>query len=230
MSAGRVVVLGGATARTAEAVLRAFLGAGYRVVATARRPEAVRQTLARLPGGGAVEVVEADLLDPAGAARVVAVAQERFGRVDAMTTLASGGFQQRPFAETEPGRPAPAGRGQPVHDLQPVPGGAPGDAGQGRGAHRDRRRGERPRPRLRAGPVRGQQGGGGDADQRDRPRPQGAGDRRQLPGGGDDRHRRGAQTTWTRRACGRRRRWTSSPALLFLCSPQSSGINGRRWS
>jgi NADP-dependent 3-hydroxy acid dehydrogenase YdfG len=100
MSAGRVVVLGGATARTAEAVLRAFLGAGYRVVATARRPEAVRRTLARLPGAGAVEVVEADLLDPQGAARVVAVAQERFGRVDAMTTLASGGFQQRLFAET----------------------------------------------------------------------------------------------------------------------------------
>ena len=47
MSAGRVVVLGGATARTGEAVLRAFLGAGYRVVATARRPEALRETLAR---------------------------------------------------------------------------------------------------------------------------------------------------------------------------------------
>ena len=64
MSAGRVVVLGGATARTAGAVLRAFLDAGYRVVATARRPEAVRQTLARLPGGEGVEVVEADLHDP----------------------------------------------------------------------------------------------------------------------------------------------------------------------
>jgi NAD(P)-dependent dehydrogenase (short-subunit alcohol dehydrogenase family) len=100
MSAGRVVVLGGATARTAGAVLRAFLGAGYQVVATTRRPEAVRQTLARLPGGEAVEVVEADLHDPQAAARVVMVAQERFGRVDAMTTLASGGFQQRPFAET----------------------------------------------------------------------------------------------------------------------------------
>jgi NAD(P)-dependent dehydrogenase (short-subunit alcohol dehydrogenase family) len=100
MSAGRVVVLGGATARTAGAVLRAFLGAGYQVVATARRPEAVRQTLARLPAGEAVEVVEADLHDPQAAARVVMVAQERFGRVDAMTTLASGGFQQRPFAET----------------------------------------------------------------------------------------------------------------------------------
>jgi meso-butanediol dehydrogenase / (S,S)-butanediol dehydrogenase / diacetyl reductase len=103
---GRTVVLGGATARTGEAVLRAFLDAGYRVLATTRRPDVLRQTLARLAprggGGGAgeVEVVTADLLDPGAAERVVAVARERFGRVDAATTLASGGFQQRPFAET----------------------------------------------------------------------------------------------------------------------------------
>jgi NAD(P)-dependent dehydrogenase (short-subunit alcohol dehydrogenase family) len=102
---GRTVVLGGATARTGEAVLRAFLDAGYRVLATTRRPAVLRQTLARLaPGGGGgareVEVVTADLLDPGAAERVVAVARERFGRVDAATTLASGGFRQRPFAET----------------------------------------------------------------------------------------------------------------------------------
>jgi NAD(P)-dependent dehydrogenase (short-subunit alcohol dehydrogenase family) len=103
---GRTVVLGGATARTGEAVLRAFLDAGYRVLATTRRPDVLRQTLARLAarggGGGAgeVEVVTADLLDPGAAERAVAVARERFGRVDAATTLASGGFQQRPFAET----------------------------------------------------------------------------------------------------------------------------------
>ena len=36
MSDGRTVVLGGATARTGEAVLRAFLAAGYRVLATSR--------------------------------------------------------------------------------------------------------------------------------------------------------------------------------------------------
>lgn len=99
-TAGRVVVIGGATARTGEAVLRAFLGAGYRVAATARRPEVLRQTLARLPGGDGVEVIPADLLDPAAATRVVEVTRGRFGRVDALTTLASGGFQQRPFAET----------------------------------------------------------------------------------------------------------------------------------
>jgi NAD(P)-dependent dehydrogenase (short-subunit alcohol dehydrogenase family) len=98
---GRVVIVGGATARTGAAVLRAFLGAGYRVLATARRPDALAETLATLPGGEAVAVESADLLDPAGAVRVVDAARERFGRVDAMTTLTGSGFQQRPFAETD---------------------------------------------------------------------------------------------------------------------------------
>ncbi len=98
---GRTVIVGGATARTGAAVLRALLTAGYRVATTTRRPEELRQTLDQLPGREAVEVVQADLLDPGAAQQVVAVARGRFGRVDAMTTLASGGFQQRPFAETQ---------------------------------------------------------------------------------------------------------------------------------
>lgn len=101
MTDGRTVIVGGATARTGEAVLRTLLAAGYRVVATTRRPGQLRQTLDQLPGGEAVEVVQADLLDPGAAQHVVAIARERFGRLDAMTTLASAGFQQRPFAETQ---------------------------------------------------------------------------------------------------------------------------------
>ena len=76
MSDGRTVVLGGATARTGEAVLRAFLAAGYRVLATSRRPDALRETVDRVAGAAGdrarVEVAPADLLDPAGAERVVA--------------------------------------------------------------------------------------------------------------------------------------------------------------
>jgi NAD(P)-dependent dehydrogenase (short-subunit alcohol dehydrogenase family) len=100
MADTRSVIIAGATARTGEGVLRAFLAAGWGITATTRRPELLRAIQAALPGGDAVCAVEADLLDPAQAERVVAAARERFGRVDAATTLASGGFLQRPFAET----------------------------------------------------------------------------------------------------------------------------------
>ncbi|HEX2037857.1 MAG TPA: SDR family oxidoreductase [Chloroflexota bacterium] len=93
-------IVGGATARTGPAVLRTFLQAGYQVVATTRREAELRRYLAGLPGGDAVEVVSADLLDPAAAERVVGAALARFGQVDAVTVLAQGGFVQRPFAET----------------------------------------------------------------------------------------------------------------------------------
>jgi 3-oxoacyl-[acyl-carrier protein] reductase len=105
MSDGRTVVLGGATARTGEAVLRAFLAAGYRVLATSRRPEVLRETVDRVTAeagvpGSRVAVAAADLIEPAGAERVVAACRERFGRVDAATTLTSAGFRSRPAAES----------------------------------------------------------------------------------------------------------------------------------
>src|SRR5262249_52237732 len=99
-TAGRTVIVGGASARTGGAVLRAFLGAGYQVAATTRRPDALRATLAGLPGGDGGVVVEADLLEPAARDRGGAVAPERLGPGDALAVLASGGFQQTPFAET----------------------------------------------------------------------------------------------------------------------------------
>jgi NAD(P)-dependent dehydrogenase (short-subunit alcohol dehydrogenase family) len=101
MATQRTAIIAGATARTGEAVLRTFLAAGYGVAATTRRAEQLRALLAGLPGGEAVEVVEADLLDPAQAERAVAAARARFGRVDAATTLAQAGFLQRPFGETQ---------------------------------------------------------------------------------------------------------------------------------
>jgi NAD(P)-dependent dehydrogenase (short-subunit alcohol dehydrogenase family) len=97
---GKSIIIAGATARTGEAVLRAFLEAGWGITATTRRPEQLRALQDRLPGGDAVHAVQADLLDSLQAERVVAEARARFGRVDAATTLASGGFQQKPVAET----------------------------------------------------------------------------------------------------------------------------------
>jgi NAD(P)-dependent dehydrogenase (short-subunit alcohol dehydrogenase family) len=96
----RSVIIAGATARTGPAVLRAFLQAGFAVTATGRRLDRLRAVLEPLPGGQAVQAVAADWLDPAQAERVVAAARERFGRVDAATTLVQAGFLQRPFAET----------------------------------------------------------------------------------------------------------------------------------
>jgi NAD(P)-dependent dehydrogenase (short-subunit alcohol dehydrogenase family) len=57
--------------------------------------------LSGLPGEAAprVHVVEADLLDPAQAERAVAQALDRFNRVDALAVLA-GAYAQRPFAES----------------------------------------------------------------------------------------------------------------------------------
>src|SRR5581483_4868680 len=96
----RSVIIAGATARTGPAVLRAFLQAGFAVTATGRRLDRLRAVLEPLPGGQAVQAVAADWLDPAQAARVVAAARERFGRVDAATTLVQAGFLQQPVAET----------------------------------------------------------------------------------------------------------------------------------
>ncbi len=96
----RSVIIAGATARTGPAVLRAFLEAGFAITATSRRLDRLRAVLEPLPGGQAVQAMEADWLDPAQAAQVVAAARERFGRVDAATTLVQAGFLQQPFAET----------------------------------------------------------------------------------------------------------------------------------
>lgn len=103
---GRVVIMAGGTARTGEAVLRRFVSAGYRVAVVARDRQRLAEVLARVPvagagtAEGAVLPVEADLQEPPAAERVVAETLARFGRVDAMTTLVGAGFLQKPFAET----------------------------------------------------------------------------------------------------------------------------------
>ncbi|MBI3974499.1 MAG: SDR family oxidoreductase [Chloroflexi bacterium] len=97
----RTAIVAGATARTGEVVLRTFLGAGYAITATTRRPERLHALLPQLPGSDAVQVVQAELIDPAQVERVVQTTLDRFGRVDAVTTLAQAGFLQKPFAETQ---------------------------------------------------------------------------------------------------------------------------------
>ncbi|MAG37198.1 MAG: hypothetical protein CL878_13270 [Dehalococcoidia bacterium] len=100
MSSQRTVLIGGGTARTAPAVIGAFLAAGNAVTVTGRDPDRLRAALAATPGGEAVHTVTADLAKPEDAERAVAATLDRWGQVDAMTTLAQAAFLQRPFAET----------------------------------------------------------------------------------------------------------------------------------
>ena len=100
MAPKRTVLIGGGTARTAPAVIGAFLTAGYAVTVTGRDPDRLHAALAAIPGGEAVHAIIADLAEPAAAKQAVAATLERWGRVDAMTTLVQASFLQRPFADT----------------------------------------------------------------------------------------------------------------------------------
>lgn len=99
-SSGRVALIAGATARTADAVLRRFLDAGFLVGAVARDRGKLSAALDRLGAGDRVLPVVADLSRTEEAERGVAETIARFGRVDAITTLVGAGFSQKPFAET----------------------------------------------------------------------------------------------------------------------------------
>lgn len=100
MTPNRTVLIGGGTARTAPAVVGAFLEAGYAVTVTGRDPKRLQAALAVMPGSEAVHSVIAELSEPDAAMDAVASTLERWGRLDSMTTLAQSPFGQSPFAET----------------------------------------------------------------------------------------------------------------------------------
>lgn len=95
----RTILIGSGTARTGEAVIAAFLRAGYRVATTSRDLDALRATLQRIPHGDAVLGIAADLSDPESAGNAVEQARNAFGRLDAATLL-SASFHQGEFTET----------------------------------------------------------------------------------------------------------------------------------
>jgi NAD(P)-dependent dehydrogenase (short-subunit alcohol dehydrogenase family) len=96
----RVALVAGATARTAEVVLRRFLDAGFQVGAVARDADKLRAVAERLAARDRLLPIVADLSHVDGAERAAAETATRFGRIDAMTTLVGAGFSQKPFAET----------------------------------------------------------------------------------------------------------------------------------
>jgi NAD(P)-dependent dehydrogenase (short-subunit alcohol dehydrogenase family) len=97
----RVVLLAGATARTAETVLRRLVGAGFRVAAVARDEGKLRGMTEKVGGGESVLPVVADVLRTEEVERAVRDTLGACGRLDAMTTLVGAGFLQKPFAETQ---------------------------------------------------------------------------------------------------------------------------------
>lgn len=95
----RTILIGSGTARTGEAVITAFLEAGYRVATTSRNRDNLDETLRRIPQGDAVRGIVADLSQPEEAAAAVEQACAAFGCLDAATLL-SASFHQREVAET----------------------------------------------------------------------------------------------------------------------------------
>src|SRR5919204_5358730 len=86
-SYGRVWFITGSTSGFGRALVHAARGRGERVVATARRPEA----LAELEGDGVLvlplDVTQAEAIEPA-----LDAAAERFGRIDVLVNNAGTGF------------------------------------------------------------------------------------------------------------------------------------------
>lgn len=99
--AERVVIVTGAgdPGQVGYAVAEAFVGAGARVVVTARG-ESIRDRAASL--GDDVVGVAADLADPAGAEAVVEAARTRWGRLDVLVNVAGGLHVMKPVEATSP--------------------------------------------------------------------------------------------------------------------------------
>jgi NAD(P)-dependent dehydrogenase (short-subunit alcohol dehydrogenase family) len=81
----KVALVTGASAGIGRAVAIAFANAGYNVVLTARRQEALDET-ARLSGAAADNVLAyaCDITDPASVAGLFAACRARFGRLDVL--------------------------------------------------------------------------------------------------------------------------------------------------
>jgi meso-butanediol dehydrogenase / (S,S)-butanediol dehydrogenase / diacetyl reductase len=90
-SRGPVVLVTGASAGIGEAIVRRFAAEGYRIVAIARRQNKLDQLAQSLSGIAEVAVLSADVSLADTADRGVALAIERFGRLDCLVNNAGSG-------------------------------------------------------------------------------------------------------------------------------------------
>jgi NAD(P)-dependent dehydrogenase (short-subunit alcohol dehydrogenase family) len=108
---GKVAIVTGVGARgqVGYAIATRFLRAGAQVIITGRKP-AVEELARDLEAGrrgaeageGGVTAVVADLLSDEDVDRLMAVARDRFGRLDALINVAGGLSVIKPIAETSP--------------------------------------------------------------------------------------------------------------------------------
>ena len=94
--AGMVVVVAGASSGMGRATARALGAAGARVVAGARNTDALRQTVETITAaGGEAFAVPTDATDAAACRRLVAVATDRYGRLDALVNAVGTNIRNR---------------------------------------------------------------------------------------------------------------------------------------
>jgi meso-butanediol dehydrogenase/(S,S)-butanediol dehydrogenase/diacetyl reductase len=101
LDGGRVAVVTGGSSGIGRATAGALVAQGYRVVICARGGDRLEQTAGEL-GRERVAWHACDVGDPSSAAKTIALATERFGRLDALVCAAGviGSFQ--PIAELTP--------------------------------------------------------------------------------------------------------------------------------
>ncbi|WP_331770346.1 SDR family oxidoreductase (plasmid) [Embleya sp. NBC_00888] len=100
---GRVAIVTGASRGIGAATARALHRAGAAVVLAARDTDALNTLAAEIDAdGGRALAVPTDVTDPAAVERLVAVAVDRFGRLDAaVNNAAGGGHPPTPLADVD---------------------------------------------------------------------------------------------------------------------------------
>ncbi len=98
---GRVAVVTGASRGIGRAIVERLVAEGARVVATARKPEALAELVEQL-GDGNVLTVAGKADDPAHRAEALAATLDRFGRIDHLVNNAGVNPVYGPALEIEP--------------------------------------------------------------------------------------------------------------------------------
>jgi NAD(P)-dependent dehydrogenase (short-subunit alcohol dehydrogenase family) len=93
---GQTVVITGATSGIGRETARAFARAGANVVVAGRREERLAELVAEIEGrGGVALAVQTDVSDAEQVERLIAGAEQRFGRVDTLVNNAGVGMAAR---------------------------------------------------------------------------------------------------------------------------------------
>lgn len=94
-----VALITGASSGIGDTTARLFAAGGYNLVAVARRKERLQQLADELADTSRVEIFAADVSDPGTPASAVALAMEKFGRLDCLVNNAGAGVWA-PVGET----------------------------------------------------------------------------------------------------------------------------------